>query len=88
MIAKISEIFTAWVTSFNPSKEQQEIANYRATICDACPFKVQLDNALLKAMTDKNALLNQFKCGACGCVLSKKIFSPYASSCPKKYWEK
>jgi hypothetical protein len=27
-------------------------------------------------------------CGACGCPLNKKVFSPVEKSCPKNKWEK
>ena len=43
---KIVEIAKAWVAAANPTPEQQEIAEYRASVCDACPkkaYKPQID---------------------------------------------
>ena len=69
------EIAKAWVISFNPSKEQQELADERVKVCDSCEFK------------KFSSTLWIFYCSACGCPLDKKIFSP-ENSCPKEKWKK
>ena len=87
MVGKIKEILTSWIVSFNPNDEDKEKANSRAEICDQCPFKVELDNAILKTLSSNDQILNKFKCGKCGCPLAKKIFSPFKTSCPLNKWE-
>lgn len=88
MLNKISEILTSWYSSFNPSEEAKEKAESRASICDECPHKVELDSAILTTLTANDKLLNKFKCGKCGCPLAKKIFSPFTTSCPLNKWVK
>ena len=73
---KIVEIAKAWIAAANPTPEQQEIAEYRASICDACPKK---------AYTPQ---IDLYYCSECGCPLKKKVFSPLANSCPLGKWEK
>ena len=75
---KIVEIAKAWVAAANPTPEQQEIAEYRASVCDACPKK---------AYTPQ---IDLYYCSECGCPLSKKIFSPKPGpeACPLAKWEK
>lgn len=72
------EIATAWVRSYNPTSEQQEIANHRMNICNDCDKKTYLKP------------VDAFICGQCGCPLSKKIFSPKPGpeACPLSKWEK
>jgi hypothetical protein len=72
---KISEIFKAWVIAYNPSKEQEELAVKRHTICLDCQFI-------------KNSFLFDSKCGKCGCPIKKKIFSPEKGACPMGKWNK
>jgi ribosomal protein L37E len=75
---KIAEIFKSWVTSINPSPEEQAIAQYRANVCDSCDRK-----EYVKA-------INSFICSSCGCPLSRKVFSPKPGpeACPLSKWEK
>jgi len=75
---KIAEIAKAWIAAANPTSEQQTIAEYRASVCDACPKKAY------------NATINLYYCSECGCPLSKKIFSPKPGreACPLAQWEK
>jgi hypothetical protein len=68
------KIAKAWISAYNPSDKEQEIANKRYEICDTCPSKV---------MTS----LTYYKCNECGCPISKKIFSPDFNDCPLKKWE-
>ena len=54
--------------------KQKETADERLAICQACP----------EAKVNQ---LNIHYCGACGCPLSKKIFSPKGpSACPQQKW--
>jgi hypothetical protein len=72
------EVATAWIRAFNPTSEQQEIADYRMKICNDCEKKTYLKS------------IDMFICGECGCPLNKKIFSPKPGlkACPLSKWEK
>jgi ribosomal protein L37AE/L43A len=75
-IPNISEIVKAWKISFNPTPEQQEIAEIRSKICDSCEFK------------NFKKLTRTFVCDACGCPIAKKIYSPSGpGACPKNKWD-
>lgn len=73
MKKKVSEIFNAWKVSFNPSDEQQSIADERLQICMDCEFKRE------------EPVLH---CSACGCPLKKKVYSQVSRSCPKGKWSR
>ncbi len=75
---KIVEIAKAWIAAANPTSEQQIIAEYRASVCDACPKKAH------------DSIINLYYCSECGCPLNKKIFSPVEGpkACPLAKWEK
>jgi hypothetical protein len=75
---KLKEIAKAWISSFNPTPEQQEIAEYRISVCDGCLHKTYQKH------------LNTFVCGLCVCPLSAKIFSPKPGeeACPESRWKK
>jgi len=76
-IPNIVEIMQAWKISYNPTDEQQEIAEHRAAICDTCEFK------------EFKKITRNFACGACGCPISKKIYSPKGpTACPKNKWDR
>lgn len=68
---KIEEIITSWLISYDPNNEQSELAAKRIEICDSCEFKI--------------VRLNIPICSACGCPLSRKVFTP-VGSCIKKKW--
>ena len=74
-IPNIVEIMQAWKISYNPTDEQQQIAEVRAAICDTCEYK------------EFKKLTRGFACSACGCPIAKKIYSPTPKSCPKNKWE-
>jgi hypothetical protein len=77
MIPNYKEIFDAWVTSINPTEKEKELANKRLDMCKGCEFrKENIKGYKWSAI-----------CGACGCPLSKKVFSPVFNSCPKEKWE-
>lgn len=70
---KIKEIVTAWMVSLNPSVEEKLLAEKRYEICISCP------NRVIK--------LGIEVCSACGCPLSKKIFTlKDQESCPLNKW--
>ena len=75
---KLVEIAKAWIAAANPTSEQQQIADYRISVCDVCPHKGYIKAA------------DTHICGKCGCPLSKKIFSPLPGeqACPDQRWEK
>lgn len=73
----LTEIIDAWITALNPTAEQKSKSIERAMICGACP---KLKNTTLLGIKTK-------KCGACGCPISKKIFSNEFNPCPLKKWE-
>lgn len=77
-IPNITEIIVAWHRAANPTSEQKEIAEHRATICDSCEQK------------EFKKIIMTHICGACGCPISKKVYSPHAGSeaCPKGKWDK
>jgi len=77
-MVKLVEVAKAWIAAANPTPEQKEVANHRASVCEGCPHKKFID------------MLNTYVCGLCGCPLSKKIFSPLPGqqACPDKRWEK
>jgi hypothetical protein len=68
---KIEEIFKAWQISYNPTSLQGELAIKRMEICDTCDYK------------RNNPVIH---CGECGCLLSKKIYTPVIGGCPKGKW--
>jgi len=75
-IPNILEIMQAWKISYKPTPEQQEIAESRAAICDGCEFK------------EFKKITRNFVCGACGCPIPKKIYSPRGpEECPQDKWD-
>jgi hypothetical protein len=68
---KIEEIFKAWKISYNPTSLQGELAIKRMEICDTCDSK------------KVNPVIH---CGECGCLLSKKIYTPVIGGCPRGKW--
>lgn len=77
MIPNYKEIFEAWVISMNPSPLQKELAQKRLNICKACEHKKETINGLKWSTV----------CDACGCPLSKKVFSTLFNPCPKQKWD-
>lgn len=75
---KLEEIVRAWVTKFNPTPEQQELALKRLEICMECPSKKFVENPVR----------NFYMCGECGCPLEGKSHSPNRiKACPLDKWE-
>jgi hypothetical protein len=75
---KVVEIAKAWIAAANPTPEQKAIAEYRASVCNDCPYRGYVE------------AINSYICKECGCPLSKKIFSPLPGkqACPDQRWEK
>ena len=77
MVNKLTEIFQSWVIAAKPTPEQKLIAEQRTAICDTCEHR------------SFSKTFNVDICGVCGCILSKKVFTPVGSyGCPKKKWLK
>jgi len=70
------EIAVAWTRAARPTPEQQQVAEQRLAICDGCEHK------------QFRKLTRTFVCGACGCPLSKKVYSPLPGdqACPEAKW--
>jgi ribosomal protein L37E len=75
-IPDLLEIAVAWKRAANPTEEQQTIAESRITICNGCEHK------------EFRPIIRAFVCDACGCPLSKKVYSPKpgVEACPKSKW--
>jgi ribosomal protein L37E len=68
-----TEIINAWIISFNPTESQRLLALNRFNICNGCEYK--------------KLILTKPICSACGCPISKKIFSENQNPCPKGKWK-
>lgn len=71
---KFLEITKSWIAAVNPSEEQQQRADQRIAICDTCDTKKY------------NNVGDFYYCGACGCPLKGKVYSPVEKSCPENKW--
>ena len=67
-----AEIITALIISINPNEEQKTLALNRANICDTCEYK--------------KYVIKKPICSACGCPITKKVFSEKQNACPKGKW--
>lgn len=76
-IPDVSEIVVAWHRARKPTEEQARVAEQRAKICDSCEYKQWAP------------VIHTWKCGACGCPISKKVYSPKSGdiACPKGKWD-
>lgn len=74
-IPDIKEIAIAWKRATRPTPEQQAVAEQRLSICNTCEHK------------DFRMMIRTYVCNACGCPLSKKVYSPRGpEACPEKKW--
>jgi len=75
-IPKLMEIAVAWKRAFQSTDSQQSVAEQRLSICEGCEHKTF------------RKLTRTFVCGACGCPLSKKVYSPRPGpeACPEAKW--
>ena len=75
MSFEVKKIVDAWITSFNPDKEERELAEKRYSICNTCEF-------------NKKNLIGVETCNKCGCPLSKKVFTSLDyTTCPIGKWD-
>jgi transcription initiation factor TFIIIB Brf1 subunit/transcription initiation factor TFIIB len=72
----IKDIMNSWVTKFNPSDIELDLAQKRIEICSLCEHK---------RLFIKNKEWSSV-CGKCGCPINTKIFSKEYNSCPEKKW--
>ena len=75
-IPNLLEIAVAWKRSANPTEEQALVAEERLAVCDGCDQK------------EWSELFKTYKCGACGCLLNKKVFTPREDGCPLGKWDR
>lgn len=74
--SQLGDIAIAWYRSIHPTPEQQDLAMQRLSVCESCD---QLVSA--------RSLEKDYRCGACGCPIHKKIFSPRGpDKCPLGKW--
>jgi hypothetical protein len=73
----IKDIMNSWVTKFNPTDVELDLAEKRFEICLLCEHKRLLFNN-----KDWSSV-----CVKCGCPIKTKIFSKEYNSCPEKKWE-
>lgn len=67
----LGEIFDGWKNLAFPSKEIEEVAKKRISICVACPT---------------NKFTEKKTCSGCGCYMPAKVRSP-RSKCPDNFWD-
>lgn len=76
-IPNLLEIAKAWKIAANPTPDQEALAAERLAVCDPCEHKEFV------------ALTRYFKCNACGCPLSKKVYTPAGpDACPAGKWSR
>ncbi len=75
-IMNAGEIVKAWITSFNPSTDEKNMALARKKVCDECPSN--------KEVLKKRGWTSI--CKECGCPISKKIYTKSYNPCPLEKW--
>jgi hypothetical protein len=74
-IPDLLEIAVAWKRAAAPTETQSRVADARLEICNDCEWK------------EYKKMIHMYSCGACGCPLNKKVFSPKGpEACPKNKW--
>lgn len=75
-LTDLGTIAVAWYRAFNPTPEQEALAQERLTICNTCEYRIRSER------------FDWWTCDACGCPIHKKIFSPKPGidACPKEKW--
>lgn len=74
-IPDLLEIAVAWKRAASPTEHQARIADARLETCNNCEWK------------EYKKLVHMYVCGACGCPLNKKVFTPKGpEGCPKGHW--
>jgi hypothetical protein len=73
---KISEIIGAWITSFNPTSEQRELAEKRYEICLGCEYYGK-----------SRPVTGDEYCKKCLCPIQKKVYTQKINdTCPMGKW--
>lgn len=70
----ILNILKSWIISFNPTSEQQKLAQDRVNICNNCSNLRYLEK------------FDTYVCNECMCPISKIIFSPQ-NKCKANKWK-
>jgi hypothetical protein len=70
------EIYEAWKISFNPTKQQEDLAQKRLKVCIDCEYRSEMVKGV------KWSAL----CTDCGCPLNKKVFATTFNACTQKKW--
>lgn len=81
----LTDIAVAWykvITGVTP--HEAEVSRQRLTVCDSCPYKVQMNAMGSLVMSALNQADNTFYCGQCGCPLAAKAVSDRL--CPLGKW--
>jgi hypothetical protein len=74
---KITEIMGAWIVSFNPTKDQKELAEKRYEICLNC-----------EEYGEKRPIFGDEYCKNCSCPIQKKVYTQKKNeTCPLKKWD-
>jgi len=73
---KISEIMGAWIVSFNPTKDEKELAEKRYEICLGC-----------ENYGAKRLIIGDEYCKKCLCPIQKKVYTQKINdTCPLGKW--
>ena len=81
----LTNIALGWYEFAKARPYIQRLMEKRLSICDTCPYKVQMNGigkVLVKMVNNK---ANTFKCGKCGCPLSTLTANP-TSKCKDNRW--
>ncbi len=74
---KISEIVGAWITAFNPTDDQIELAEKRYETCLGCEFYGK-----------SRPLIGDEYCKKCWCPIQKKVYTQKINdTCPLGKWK-
>lgn len=84
-MSKLVNIARGWYNYATQSAENRQLAIKRLEICDTCPEKTQLTGLGQVLVGAVNKAGSTYRCGACGCPLAPKVFSP-AETCPLQKW--
>ena len=86
-MSKFLTIMRAWGLAMYHTDAQKELAEKRMNVCKSCPSLQEVD---VKGVLGE-IVNNYFQCGACGCPLTGKIYTPESVSkeqkCPQGKWE-
>lgn len=85
---KFFTIAKAWGIAMFHTDEQKKLAEERMTICNECPSVQEVNVSDISG----GLVNNYYQCGACGCPLMAKIYTPESApdgqKCPQNKWKK